>query len=449
MPVNRPTDRSGMPESMSPIFTLIVSLLVFIALRVPIAFSIALASMLTIWQLGLPLTSVVNQMFASINAFPLLAVPFFLLLGRLMNDGGITDRLLAFADATVGHIRGGLGHINVMVSMMFASLSGSGAADTASIGAVMIPAMKKAGYPAAFAVALTAASSVLGGIIPPSILMVIYGAFGNVSIGALFLGGIVPGLLIGISQMAYTYHVARKIGIRPEGRFSFGQVARTGVLATPPMILPIVIIGGITLGIFTATEAAAIAVVVGLALAMLVYRAISVGQLPRILSDSVIAYSLPMFAVAAAGIMGWLISYLGVANDVAAFVMSVTDTRIGLMLLVAGFLLVIGTVLSPVTAVIIFLPVIQQIASVGGIDQVHMGLIVVLTLTLGLITPPYGICLLIATQIGNVAMPRAFLAIAPLILLVMLIIVAGILIPSLFLFLPQTFLPDAFPQLRR
>lgn len=433
---------------MPPIFTLIASFLILIVLRVPIAFSIALASMLTIWQLGLPLTSVVNQMFASINSFPLLAVPFFLLLGRLMNDGGITDRLLKFADSTVGHVRGGLGHINVMVSMMFASLSGSGAADTASIGAVLIPAMKKAGYPAAFAVALTAASSVLGGIIPPSILMVIYGAFGNVSIGALFLGGIVPGILIGLSQMGYTYYIARKLDIRPEGSFSMCNVARTGVQALPPMILPIIILGGITLGIFTATEAAAIAVVIGLVLAMVIYRSISIWQVPRILSDSVIAYSLPMFAVAAAGIMGWLISYMGIARDVAAFMISVTQTRIGLMLMVGAFLLMIGTVLSPVTAVIIFLPIIQQIANVGGIDHVHMGLIVVLTLTLGLITPPYGICLLIATQIGNVSTPRAFVAIAPLILLVLLIIVAGILFPQLFLFVPQTFMPDAFPGLR-
>jgi tripartite ATP-independent transporter DctM subunit len=431
-----------------PVVTLIASFLLLIALRVPIAFAIGLASILTIFQLGIPLTSVVNQMFASINSFPLLAVPFFLLLGRLMNDGGITDRLLAFADATVGHVRGGLGHINVLVSMMFASLSGSGAADTASVGAVMIPAMKKAGYPAPFSVALTAASSVMGGIIPPSILMVIYGAFGNVSIGALFLGGIVPGVLIGLSQMGYTYAVAARFGIKAQGRASLRRVASTGLAAAPPAILPIVVLGGITTGVFTATEAAAIAVVVGLLLGIVVYRSIGLRSLPAILSDSVIAYSLPMFAVASAGIMGWLISYLGLARDVAEFIVSVTDTRIGLMLMVAGFLLIIGTVLSPVTAVIIFLPIIQSISTFGGIDPVHMGLIVVLTLTLGLVTPPYGICLLIATQIGNVSMPAAFVAIMPLIVLVILIIVAGIVFPSLFLFIPQTFLPEAFPALR-
>jgi TRAP-type C4-dicarboxylate transport system permease large subunit len=431
-----------------PVVTLIASFLLLIALRMPIAFAIGLASILTILQLGIPLTSVVNQMFASINSFPLLAVPFFLLLGRLMNDGGITDRLLAFADASVGHIRGGLGHVNVLVSMMFASLSGSGAADTASVGAVMIPAMKKAGYPAPFSVALTAASSVMGGIIPPSILMVIYGAFGNVSIGALFLGGIVPGILIGLSQMGYTYVVARRFDIKHRGGHPSGGSGALGSprprprscrswcsAASPPASSrrPRQRRSRSWWGCCSAWS--------------------SIGpshsSLPGILSDSVIAYSLPMFAVASAGIMGWLISYLGLARDVAEFIVSVTDTRIGLMLMVAGFLLIIGTVLSPVTAVIIFLPIIQSIATFGGIDPVHMGLTVVLTLTLGLVTPPYGICLLIATQIGNVSMPAAFLAILPLILLVLLIIAAGIVFPGLFLFLPQTFLPEAFPQLRR
>ena len=430
---------------MPPVLTLILSFLALIMFRVPIAFAIALASMLTIVQLGLPFTSVVVQMYSSINSFPLLAVPFFLLLGRLMNDGGITDRLLRFADASVGHIRGGLGHINVMVSMMFASLSGSGAADTASVGAVMIPAMKKSGYPAPFAVALTAASSVLGGIIPPSILMVIYGAFGNVSVGALFLGGIVPGLMIGLAQMGYVYYVATKLGIRPEGKFDMCTLARTGLAASPPAMLPILVLGGISTGVFTATEAAAIAVAIGLVLAMVFYRTISPLGLPKILADSVIAFSLPMFAVAAAGIMGWLIAYLGIAREVAAFITGFTDSRIGLMLMVCACLLVVGTVLSPVTAVIIFLPIIQEIARFGGIDQVHMGLICVLTLILGLVTPPYGICLLIATQIGDITMPKAFRAIMPLIGIVLSIIVAGIVFPALFMAIPWAVMPEAFP----
>ncbi|MGP9806956.1 TRAP transporter large permease [Halomonas sp. AOP12-C2-37] len=429
---------------MNPLLVLIGSFLLLIALSVPIAFAIGLASIITITQLGLPLTSVVNQMFASINSFPLLAVPFFLLLGRLMNDGGITDRLLNFADSTVGHVRGGLGHINVMVSMMFASLSGSAAADTASVGAVLIPAMKKSGYPAPFAVALTAASSVLGGIIPPSILMVIYGAFGNVSVGALFMGGVLPGVLVGLMQMGYVYYVAKRHGIKATGKFSFSKVGRTALTAAPPMMLPLVVLGGITAGVFTATEAASVAVLVGGLLAFVFYRAIHIKQLPGILADSVVSFSLPMFAVASAGIMGWLISYLGIAQEVADFILSVTQARVGIMLLVMFFMLVIGTVLSPVTAVIIFLPIIQGLCVSADINQIHMGLVVILSLTLGLITPPYGICLLIATQIGEVSMGRAFVAVMPLIMLIMLVIIAMIMLPSVFLYLPQMMFPKTF-----
>ncbi|RUR31731.1 TRAP transporter large permease [Vreelandella nanhaiensis] len=429
---------------MSPLIILIGSFLLLIALSVPIAFAIGLASIITILEMGLSLTSVANQMFASINSFPLLAVPFFLLLGRLMNDGGITDRLLKFADSTVGHIRGGLGHINVMVSMMFASLSGSAAADTASVGAVLIPAMKKSGYPAPFAVALTAASSVLGGIIPPSILMVIYGAFGNVSVGALFLGGVLPGVLVGLMQMVYVYYIAKRENIKATGKFSFKQMGRTAVTAAPPMALPLVVLGGITTGVFTATEAASVAVLVGLLLAFVFYRAIRFRKLPSILAESVVSFSLPMFAVASAGIMGWLISYLGIAQDVANFILSVTDHRVGIMLMVMFFMLVIGTVLSPVTAVIIFLPIIQGICNAADINQIHMALVVILSLTLGLITPPYGICLLIATQIGEVSMPRAFMAVLPLVGLIMLVILALILLPDVFLYLPQMMFPKAF-----
>lgn len=425
---------------------LIGSFLVLILLRVPIAFALAAASMITIVKLGLSPVTVANQMFASINTFPLLAVPFFLFLGKLMNDSGITDRLLQVADSTVGHIRGGLGHVNVMVSMMFASISGSAAADTASVGAVMIPAMKKAGYSTPFAVAITACSSTLGMIIPPSILMVLYGAFGDVSIGALFLGGIVPGLLIGIGQMVYTYAVAVRTGMTPGPRPRVGEAARAVVRAFPPLLLPIIILGGIMTGVFTATEAAAIAVVVGLFLAMAVYRSISLRSLPRILSQAVVDYSLPLFCVATAGIVGWLIAFLNIAADVSQFILSITDSRFGVMMMIVAFLVIVGTVLSPVTAVIIFLPILQSLGKFAGVNDVHLGLIVVLALTTGLVTPPYGICLLIACQIGEISATRAFAAVLPILLITVGVIVAGILVPDLFLFLPKYFLPEAFPQ---
>tara|TARA_R110002020_G_scaffold229432_1_gene440199 strand:+ start:487 stop:1788 length:1302 start_codon:yes stop_codon:yes gene_type:complete len=429
---------------MTSILILLGSFLALISLRVPIAFAIGVASLITVLTLGLPPTSVVNQMVSNINSFALLAVPFFLLLGRLMNDSGITDRLMAFAQSMVGHIKGGLGHINVLVSMMFASMSGSAAADTASVGAIMIPAMTKAGYPAPFAVALTATSSTLGVIIPPSILFVIYGAFGNISIAALFLGGILPGILIGLTQMGYTYYVASRYNVVNPEKVDFRGRLRAGKTAAPVLLIPIIILGGITSGFFTATEAASVAALTGLILAVVVYRSVKLGQLFELLSSTVVAYSLPMFAVAAAGIMGWLIAYMGIAREVADFIISVSDHPIAVMVMVMIFCLIIGTVLSPMTAVIIFLPIIQELTTIAHISDIHMALVVCISLAVGLTTPPYGICLLIAAQIGNVSMPRAFMAVLPIIGLTVLVILSVVLLPDLFLYLPRTFFPQSF-----
>lgn len=426
---------------MNPLVVLMGSFVLFIFLRVPVAFALGVSSLLTIATLGLPFVSVINQMYSSIDSFPLLAVPFFLLLGRLMNHGGITDRLVKLSEALVGHIKGGLGHVNVLVSMLFAGLSGSAAADTAGIGAMLIPAMRKAGFDRGYSVAVTAASSTLGVIIPPSIMMVIYGAVGQVSIGALFLSGVVPGLLIGLSQMGYTLFVAHRFGYPRKQRRPLRAMGREFVRAIPPLILPLIILGGIIGGIFTATEAAAIAVVYGLLLMMVVYRSIEFRDIPKLFADAVVEYSLPMLAVASAGIMGWLIAYLDAPTAIAEIITSLTGSPVGIFIMIVLFLLIIGTFLSPITAIIIFLPIIQELGSTFAIDPIHLGIIVVLTLSLGMVTPPYGICLLIAAQIGGISAPRAFVAVLPLIALGLLIIVTGILIPDLFLFLPRMVMP--------
>lgn len=427
---------------MNPLVLLMGSFFLMIVFKIPIAFALGLSSLLTIQYLGLSFFSVVNQMYASIDSFPLLAVPFFLLLGNLMNEGGITDRLVRLSDALIGHIRGGLGHVNVLVSMLFAGLSGSAAADTAGIGAMLIPAMKKAGYDMPYTVAVTAASSTLGVIIPPSIMMVIYGAMGQVSIGALFLSGFVPGVLIGLSQMAYTYYLAVKRGYPANPRKSFLEIGQAFSKAILPLILPVIILGGIILGIFTATEAAAVAVVYGLILMLGVYRSLKPKQLFMIFSEAVVSYSLAMLAVACAGVMGWLIAYLNAPQTISIYIMGITQSSFGIFLLIVLFLLIVGTFLSPITAIIIFLPIIQGLGKVAGIHPVHLGIIVVLTLSIGMVTPPYGICLLIASQIGGIPAHRAFVATLPMIGLALVIIFIGILIPDLFLFLPKLFMPE-------
>jgi len=414
-----------------------------ILLRVNIGFALILSSVLVLWREDLPLGSVINQMYAGIDSFPLLAVPFFMFLGRLLNSGGITDRLLAVADATVGHVRGGLGHVNVFVSMVFASLSGSAAADTASIGAILIPAMKRAGYDPAFTVAITAASSTLGVIIPPSIILIVYGAFGNVSIGALFLGGVVPGVLIGLSMMGYGYWQALRHGYPANPRQSLGAMAGALLRGAPPLVIPVLVLGGVVGGFVTPTEAAILAVAWALFLAFAVYREVGLAALPGLLAAAAVDFAVPLFTVAGAGIFGWLISFLGAAELVVGFILGITGSSLGILLLLVGFLLLIGTVLNPISAVLIFLPIIQSLGEIAGAHPVQLGVVTTMTLAVGLVSPPYGICLLIAARIGEVSTPRAFLAILPIVALVVAVVVASLLVPDIVLGLPKLLMPRA------
>lgn len=432
---------------MNPLALLLASFFLLILLRVPIGFALILASVLVMLQEGLPLGSVVNQMYSGIDSFPLLAVPFFMLLGRILNAGSITKRLLAVADAGVGHIRGGLGHVNVVVSMVFASLSGSAAADTASVGSILIPAMKQAGYGAPFAVALTAASSTLGVIIPPSIILIIYGAFGNVSIGALFMGGVLPGVTIGLFMMLYAYvHALRRGYGAPHPFPGLRPLARAIGRGAAPLMIPVLVLGGVVGGFLTPTEAAIIAVLWALLLTFVLYRDVPVRELPGILGVALVDFAVPLFTVAGAGIFGWLISYLGAARLVVDFITGVTGDPFGIMLLLIGFLLLIGTVLNPISAVLIFLPIIQALGDLAGIHPVHLGVLTTVTLSVGLITPPYGICLLIAAQIGNVRLVDAIIAVLPIIAISIGVAVASLLLPGLMLWLPRAAFPALFPS---
>ena len=431
---------------MNPLVLLITGFFVLIVLRVNIGFALILSSVFVVLYEDLPLLSVVNQMYANIDSFPLMAVPFFMFLGRILNTGGITERLLRVADVTVGHIRGGLGHVNVFVSMVFASLSGSAAADTASVGSILIPAMKKAGYDPAFSVALTAASSTLGVIIPPSIILIIYGAFGNVSIGALFLGGVVPGILIGIFMMGYTYVLALKHGYPPNTRANLKDIGLAFLIGAPPLLIPVFVLGGVVGGIFTPTEAAISAVIWALFLSVVAYREIPFRDLPGMLAKSAVDFSVPLFTVAGAGIFGWLISYLGAADLVVEFILSVTHNAYGIMLMLVGFLLLIGTVLNPISAVLIFLPIIQGLGNTAGMNPVHLGVLTTVTLSVGLISPPYGICLLIASQIGEVPIMRAISAILPIVGLVISVAILSLWFPDIVIGLPKLFMPAVFAR---
>jgi len=429
---------------VNPLAFLLLAFFGLIAMRVNIGFALILSSIFIILWEGMPLTSVVNQMYSNIESFTLLAVPFFMFLGRILNAGSITDRLLTVADASVGHIKGGLGHVNVFVSMIFASLSGSAAADTASVGSILIPAMKKAGYSAAFAAALTAASSTLGVIIPPSIILIVYGAFGNVSIGALFLGGVVPGLTIGAFMMIYTYIIAIREGYPANPFPGFVVLARAVWQGLAAMLIPVFVLGGVIAGIFTPTEAAISAVLWALFLTFVLYRDVPLANLPKLLTSATMDFAVPLFTVAGAGIFGWLIAYLGAAEIVVNFITSQTTNPVGIMLLLISFLLLIGTVLNPISAVLIFLPIIQALGDQAGMDPVHMGVLTTITLSVGLITPPYGICLLIASQIGEVSLGKAMIAVIPIVAITIFVAVLTIFIPDIVLALPKLSFPNLF-----
>ncbi|MEZ5861299.1 MAG: TRAP transporter large permease [Geminicoccaceae bacterium] len=427
---------------MNPITVLFVSFFVMIALRVPVAYSLALASLLIIVQEGLRADLVVQQMFQGLNSFTLLAVPFFLLAGQLLNSGLITDRLMRLAEVMVGWIRGGLAHINVVVSMIFAGMSGSSTADTAGVGSVIIPAMYKRGFDRRFTVAITAASSTMGSIIPPSIMMVVYGAQGGVSIGGLFLAGAVPGLMIGFAMMIYSYFYAISRDLPAEARPTVREFAVAWKEGFLPLLVPVIIIGGVLTGKFTATESGMVATVYVLFLMLVFYRSARLRELPKILSDAAVLYSQPLLAVAAASVFGWLLAYfqapqmiIGIAGDMTG---SIPLTLLSIMVV----FIIVGTFMDAIPAIIIFMPIVTKLLETSGANAIHGGIIVVMTLALGLITPPYGLCLLLASAIGKVPVVRVLPHIMAFYAIIIGIIVTIIFLPELALFLPRLVMPQ-------
>ena len=426
---------------------LVLLLLVFagmLIIKIPIAYALGLSSLVVIHSMGIPLTSAINAMYNSVNNFSLLAIPLFMLLAQLMDAGGITKRLFEISDAFVGHIRGGLGHINIFMSLLFGHLSGSAQADAAGIGSMIIPTMKKAGYPTGFTVAVTATSSTLGVILPPSVLMVVYGAASGASIGALFVAGIVPGFLIAFIQMGYTYFLAVKYNWPREARYTWRQRLSALKGAVLVLILPLIIIVGTSSGMFTATESAAVACIFAFALIFILNRNYDFKQFPKLIVNTAMSFSLTMFAVASAGITGWLIAFLGAPQLISGWILGITNSFLGVYMLLIIFLLLIGTFLSPITVIIIFMPIISELAAAADINNIHMGIVVILTLSLAMVTPPSGTCLMITANIGGISILEATKHILPILGLVLLLILLGVIVPELFLFLPRLLVPAAF-----
>lgn len=417
------------------LFPLFVGL---VFLRVPVAVALGL-SCIPIFLLEERLTPLLlmNEMFKSYNSFLLLAVPFFLLAANIMNAAGITDRLIRLSQAMVGHLPGGLGHVNVVVSMLFAGISGSSTADAAGIGSLLIPQMKKAGYSSSFSVAVTACSSVMGVVIPPSILMVVWGGLMSVSIGGLFLAGVVPGILIAGSQMLAVYIFARIYNYPILNRSSMKELAKALLYAIPPLMTPLIIVGGIVGGFFTPTEASVVAVLYSLVLGGIIYRTIGLSNLPGILFNSAKFAAMSLFCIGTASAFGWLLAYFKVPLAVIELLkpFGIDPTSTGLI--VAASFLLIGMFIDAIPAIIILGTVLWPLAELSQMHPIHFAIIGVISLAFGLVTPPYGLCLLIACKIGDIEVKRALRDVAIVLLPMFLVLLAVIFFPGMILALPK------------
>jgi C4-dicarboxylate transporter DctM subunit len=396
------------------IFTLVAAFVAFLAIGVPVAFVLGLTPMTVLMIQGdTPLVLIAQRIFTGMDNPILMAIPFFILAGNLMSRGSMTERLVTFCKILVGGLRGGLAYINVVISMIFAGITGAAVADTSAVGSILIPAMEKEGYDVDFAAAVTATSSTIGPVIPPSIPFIVYGVLGEVSIASLFLAGIVPGILLGLFQMAVVWYYARKRGY-PKGSIPGLKEAFKAIMdAALVLIMPLIILGGILTGVFTPTESAAIAVFYALGIGFFVHRDLKLKDLPKILIDTGATSSLVLLVIGMASIFSWLLASEEVPQTVTQAILSITENKIIILLLVNVVLLVVGTFMETTASLIILTPVLLPLMTQIGVDPLHFGVIIVLNLVVGLTTPPVGVCLFIACSIGKTKLESLFRAIVP------------------------------------
>lgn len=410
-------------------------LLIFLALSalgVPLAISLGLAGVASIAIFtATPITLLSESMFSAMNSFLLVAVPLFLLVGQLMDRGGVADRIFDFAHALVGWLPGGMGHVNVASSVVFGGISGSSVADIASLGAVEINAMVKHGYDKGYAVGMTLTTSTLSSIIPPSILMVIAGSIASQSIGLLLVAGLIPGLFIAAMLMVYNHIYSVRRGVCKPTPFRWGHLARAGVRAILPILTPVILMVGILDGFFTPTEAAAIAVVYTFGVAALVYRQIAWKDIAPMLIETARTSGNILFIATTAKLAAWVFAYDGLPVKVGELLASITTSPTLIMALMFIFLVVVGMFMDAIAAMFILIPVLLPPAVALGVDPIHMLVIVVITLTLGLVTPPVGVCLFAVAKVANMSLEEVIKgAIGPVSVLV-LAIVALVLFPVL------------------
>jgi tripartite ATP-independent transporter DctM subunit len=414
-----------------------IGFIVLLLAGVPVAVALGGASLLYVALSGdLPLLVVAHRMANGIDSFPLLAIPFFIMAGSLMNTAGITERVYGFALTLVGWLRGGLGHVNVVGSVIFAGMSGTAVADAGGLGNIEIKAMRDHGYDMEFAVGITGASSTIGPIIPPSLPMVIYGVMANASIGQLFAAGLLPGLFMALCMMGMVAWYAHRRNFPRDTSFSIAKIGHSFVRAFLPLLTPVILIGGMTSGAFTPTEAAIAATAWAMFLGVVVYRTLGWRRLVRVTMETIETSAIVLLIVAGASIFGWLITTTRVTEAIAEAVLTVTTDRNLLLLLINLFLLVVGCFLETIAAITILVPVLIPLVTKVGVDPVHFGVIMVLNLMIGLLTPPVGMVLFILSRISGLTFERTTAAVAPFLVPLLASLAAVTWWPQMVLWLP-------------
>ncbi len=418
-----------------------VTILVFLALimlSVNIGFALIIATLFNMfWEMpGTPFQVVFHQMTRGLDNFILLSIPFFIFAGNLMNSSGITVKIFNFANQLVGWIPGGLAHANVMASIIFAGMSGSAVADAGGLGQIEMKAMKDAKFDPEFSCAVTAASSTIGPIIPPSVPMVVYAVMSGESTGRLFMGGLLPGVLMGVVTMAYIYYVSVKKKY-PRIEFQMSQILSSFVEAFLPLMTPVIMIGGILLGFFTPTEAAVVAVVYSMFIGVVVYREVRVRDLPRLIFESFQNTAAITIITAAATGFAWLINIQGIPNRIAAAVSATDMSPFVFLLLFNIFFLILGMFMEALSVIVIVVPVLVPIMKAMNLDPIHIGVVLVLNLMIGLLTPPVGMCLFVMAKIGGITLESMCKAIIPFLIPLVLVLLGITYIPSLVTWMPN------------
>ncbi|MDV3253770.1 TRAP transporter large permease [Devosia sp. BK] len=419
-------------------WTLVIALIVFIALGMPIAFSMGLAAVTAlIVGGGVPLLVLPQKMYSSLDSFPLLAIPLFILAGALMNISGITEKLVVLSRSLVGHMRGGLGQVTVLTSVLFATISGSASASAAAVGSMMIPQMEKDGYRKEDAAVITAASSILGPVLPPSVVMVIYGSMTGLSIGTLFMAGIGPGLLIALTLMVGVWIIGRRDEIRIYGRATLSEAFNALISAIPALAMPAIIVGGIVSGVFTTTEAGVIAVAYAALYALIIKRTPFRQIAANVTSAATVSSSI-LVILGGAALFGWIIAREGIPLVIAGWLQSVTGDAMVAMSLILAVLLLVGIFIEPIPALIMLVPVLQPIADAYGFDPYHFAMVVTFGLLLGSLTPPVAVLVLITCKIAGVQPSKANGPLFPMF---------GVLVAILFVIAYVPFVSLIFPKL--